>query len=75
MEFELPEVQDMLLEYQTLGSDEIRRVACNWMKNNEERWRSWVPAETDTNCLSGFGLVDAQGQSLNFLKPPNLAAP
>ncbi|CAJ1371271.1 unnamed protein product [Effrenium voratum] len=59
MQFELPEVQDMLLEYQRLGADEVRSVACNWMKKNQERWRSWMPI--DTACFAGFGLVDAQG--------------
>ncbi|CAJ1337595.1 unnamed protein product [Effrenium voratum] len=57
--FELPEVQRMLADYETLGAKE---AACNWVKENPAIWRSWVPI--DTNCGAGFGVVDGHGAFL-----------
>ncbi|CAK8993410.1 unnamed protein product [Durusdinium trenchii] len=57
MNFELPEVQNLLLELQQSGS--TYNVSCKWMKENRDRWMKWKPVETA--CYEGFGLVDASG--------------
>eukprot|EP00913_Durusdinium_trenchii_P011497 g10795.t1 len=55
--FELPEVQSLLLEVQQSGSS--YNVSCKWMRENRARWSAWKPVET--NCYEGFGLFDAAG--------------
>ncbi|CAK8995298.1 unnamed protein product [Durusdinium trenchii] len=57
MNFELPEVQRLLLELDQLGS--TYNVSCKWMKENRDRWTKWKPVET--SCYEGFGLIDASG--------------
>ena len=32
----------------------VRELACDWLKNNEDRWRAWIPVATE--CGNGFGL-------------------
>ncbi|CAK8991648.1 unnamed protein product, partial [Durusdinium trenchii] len=55
--FELPEVQSLLLDVQRSGSS--YNVSCKWMRDNRARWSAWKPVET--SCYEGFGLVDASG--------------
>ncbi|CAK9062498.1 unnamed protein product [Durusdinium trenchii] len=59
--FELPELQDLLLEWRQTGSKSD--VACRWLKENQDRWKAWIP--DDTNCLEGFGVVDENQAFLN----------
>lgn len=33
-----------------------REVACQWLKDNEQRWRPWIP--DPTACSRGFGLYN-----------------
>ncbi|CAK9062708.1 unnamed protein product [Durusdinium trenchii] len=54
--FELPEVQDL---WRQTGSKSD--VACRWLKENQDRWKAWIP--DDTNCLEGFGVVDEKNQA------------
>eukprot|EP00913_Durusdinium_trenchii_P007963 g7469.t1 len=54
--FELPEVQKLLLE---LGQSSAYNVSCQWMRDHRARWSAWKPVET--SCYEGFGLVDAFG--------------
>eukprot|EP00913_Durusdinium_trenchii_P024135 g22662.t1 len=56
MNFELPEVQSLLLELQQSST---YNVSCKWMRENRARWLKWKPVET--SCYEGFGLVDASG--------------
>lgn len=49
--------QELLLEKVELGS--IEQVSCGWVKENEGRWRQWVPI--DTSCQQGFGMMDSRG--------------
>ncbi|CAK9093024.1 unnamed protein product [Durusdinium trenchii] len=55
--FELPEVQNLLLEFDATGS--AYNVSCKWIRNNRARWSAWKPKLT--SCYEGFGLVDASG--------------
>ncbi|CAK9008661.1 unnamed protein product [Durusdinium trenchii] len=55
--FELQEVQDLLLEFRRTGNK--FEVACRWINQLQERWKSWVPVET--NCMPGFGMVAVNG--------------
>ncbi|CAK9094833.1 unnamed protein product [Durusdinium trenchii] len=57
MNFELPEIQNLLLEYKESGS--ALNVSCKWMQDNRARWSAWKPKLT--SCYEGFGLVDASG--------------
>ncbi|CAJ1328795.1 unnamed protein product, partial [Effrenium voratum] len=61
--FELPEVQNLMLELKRAGEGSARNVSCQWMKDNRNKWESWVPI--DTACLEGFGLIDGQGAFLD----------
>ncbi|CAJ1426687.1 unnamed protein product [Effrenium voratum] len=62
--FELPEVQNLLLEFKRAGAGSARNVSCQWMmKDNRDKWESWVPI--DTACFEGFGLIDGQGAFLD----------
>lgn len=37
---------------------EARRQICTWANSNRDVWEPWLPIET--NCILGFGLVNAQ---------------
>ncbi|OLQ02861.1 hypothetical protein AK812_SmicGene14236 [Symbiodinium microadriaticum] len=55
--FELAELMDLLL---TIATGTLRYdVACQWVRDNKQRWQEWLPIET--NCITGFGLADAAG--------------
>eukprot|EP00435_Cladocopium_sp_Y103_P071133 s1096_g36.t2 len=56
--FSLQEVQDMLMLI-SLG-DIKEKVACEWIKDNVDVWKEWIPV--DTKCLAGFGMVDSDGE-------------
>lgn len=56
MNFELAEIQDLLLKLQ--GSDKFN-VTCGWIHEKQQKWERWIPKET--NCHEGFGLISASG--------------
>ena len=53
--FDINAVNSMMAEQKGSGLSR-KKVACNWLKANEERWRPWIPVETA--CSLGFGLYD-----------------
>eukprot|EP00439_Symbiodinium_sp_Y106_P085235 s126_g27.t3 len=56
--FELAELMNLLL---TIASGTLRYdVACQWVRDNKQRWQDWLPIET--NCIIGFGIADAAGK-------------
>ncbi|CAE7297920.1 unnamed protein product [Symbiodinium sp. CCMP2592] len=57
MNFELAELMKLLL---AIASGTPRYdVACQWVRDNKQRWQDWLPIET--NCITGFGLADGTG--------------
>ena len=39
----------------------VREIACQWLRNNEPRWRRWIPVATE--CGNGFGLFNEATRS------------
>lgn len=59
--FSLLEIQAMLMDI-SLG-DSKEKVACEWIKDNMDVWKEWIPVST--KCLAGFGMVDSEGEYLS----------
>ena len=45
----MDEVNDMMRTWKANSSASRHEVACDWLKNNEKRWRSWIPDPTVCN--------------------------
>ena len=54
-QLDLNAVDSMMLD-KVQNSLTREQAACAWLKNNEARWKEWIPVPTD--CESGFGLYD-----------------
>lgn len=50
----MDEVNDMMRTWKANSSASRHEVACDWLKNNEKRWRSWIPDPTVCNRGSGL---------------------
>ncbi|CAK9091670.1 Ephrin_rec_like domain-containing protein [Durusdinium trenchii] len=59
MSFNLDETQELLL---ATRSSSFQEVACDWIKENRQRWMAWIPVSS--NCFLGFGMVDSTGTFL-----------
>eukprot|EP00435_Cladocopium_sp_Y103_P056190 s325_g18.t2 len=54
--FELSEVQDLLLLHKQSGATTYFDVACDWIKLHRSRWTRWIPDKTQ--CSAQFGLFN-----------------
>merc|ERR1712187_749508 len=39
-----------------------QQAACMWLKANEPIWRRWLPAQDQTSCEAGKGLIHYEEQ-------------
>ena len=53
--FDLEAVDSMMLNMKS-NSVTREQAACDWLKGNTDRWKSWIPKAT--KCNPGFGLYD-----------------
>eukprot|EP00435_Cladocopium_sp_Y103_P069800 s702_g34.t1 len=53
--FDLEAVDSMMLNMKS-NSVTREQAACDWLKANTDRWKSWIPKATQ--CNPGFGLYD-----------------
>ena len=53
--FDLEAVDSMMLNMKS-NSVTRKQAACDWLKGNTDRWKSWIPKAT--KCNPGFGLYD-----------------
>eukprot|EP00435_Cladocopium_sp_Y103_P035383 s344_g9.t1 len=54
--FELSEVQGMMLLHKQSGATTFFDVACDWIKLHRSRWTRWIPDKT--KCSAQFGLFN-----------------
>ncbi|CAL1172651.1 unnamed protein product [Cladocopium goreaui] len=54
--FELSEVQNLLLLHIQSGATTFFDVACDWIKLHRSRWTRWIPDKT--KCSAQFGLFN-----------------
>lgn len=55
-------IMDML---KSTSTESYYNISCQWLRENEAVWASWIPSKTD--CVEGQGLIDLEG---NFLPSP-----
>lgn len=53
--FDLEAVDSMMLNMKS-NSVTRKQAACDWLKGNTDRWKSWIPKAT--KCNPGFGVYD-----------------
>jgi hypothetical protein len=54
-----------LAHEESASPESYYNVSCNWLRQSEALWDSWIPSKTD--CIEGQGLTDMEG---NFLLSP-----